>query len=128
FYVRTGAARPPDLEDVRDLADVVAARHQDRRAFPELVMLDDLLLRDVDLQRSPGLVRVLLEEDVPPVMEIHLRLAPADRRLVLDAAQLPLRISLVDRDEGHPAARVDEHSVMGLRRRARKDVHEADRA
>ena len=90
-------------------------------------MLDDLLLRDVELQGSPGLVRVLLEEDVPPVMEIHLRLAPADRRLILDAAQLPLRIALVDRDEGHLAARVDEHAVMGLRRREGEDVHEADR-
>src|SRR5207244_7069662 len=98
--VRTRVARPLNLEDVRNLADVLAARHQDRRAFPEFVMLDDLLLRDVELQGSPSPVRVLLEEDVPPAMEIHLRLAPADRRLILDAAQLPLRIPHSDRDAG----------------------------
>src|SRR5438034_734435 len=68
----------------------------------------------------------LRQDHVPTVMEVHLRLAATDGRLILHATQLPRRIPGFDPDQGHAPARVDEHPIVRLRLVEGEDVHESD--
>src|SRR6266566_2095694 len=124
--VRPRVPGPLNLRNVSNLSDVLPRGHEDRGALAEFVVLHDLLAGHVDLQCRPGLVGVLRQDHVPTVMEVHLRLAATDGRLIFHATQLPRRVPGFDPDEGHAPARVDEHPIVRLRLVEGEDVHESD--
>src|SRR5438309_1586421 len=124
--VRPRVPGPLNLRNVGNLSDVLPRGHEDRRASAEFVVFHDLLSGYVDLQRRPGLIGVLRQDHVATVMEVHLRLAATDRRLIFHATQLPRRVPGFDPDEGHAPPRVDEHAIVRLRLVQGEDVHESD--
>ena len=88
--------------------------------------LKDLLSVECDLQDISGLVLVLLEEDVPSVVKVELDLSTLNDGLVLDPAELPVLLGLVDCDEGELSLGGEEHAVAEVESGNGDDIHQTD--